>query len=268
MILKANFTESDQVLKADFGEVHIVERGGYEQGYEQGKQDGYTSGYNEGYTKGDSEGYDKGYDIGYDEGFASAPPDYLLSVWQVKFHDINIYGKETLTLNIPYVTNYYEMLAVKRANETVKHLIVNGGDSVTNMGFMLYGVDDHTLKRVTWNCSTSKVTNFAYAFFKAYALEIIDGVPFDFSNANDLSSALSNCKALKEVRIVPQSIKLNFSVRNIPNLSPETRQSITDGLADLTGQTAQTLTVHAEVGVKLTDEQKAVITAKNWILAY
>ena len=51
-------------------------------------------------------------------------------------------------------------------------------------------------------------------------------------------------------------------------LSDETIQSIIDGLADLTEQTTQTITFYATVGAKLTDEQKATITAKNWTLAY
>jgi hypothetical protein len=74
--------------------------------------------------------------------------------------------------------------------------------------------------------------------------------------------------ALRELRVVPLSIKVNFPINYSPNLSPETIQSIIDGLTDLTGQTAQTLTFHKDVGAKLTDEQKATITAKNWILAY
>jgi endonuclease I len=45
-------------------------------------------------------------------------------------------------------------------------------------------------------------------------------------------------------------------------------QSIVDALKDLTGATAQTLTFHADVGGKLTDAQKATITAKNWTLVY
>ena len=52
------------------------------------------------------------------------------------------------------------------------------------------------------------------------------------------------------------------------NLTPETIQSIIDGMADLTGATAQTLTFHKDVGAKLTDAQKATITAKNWTLVY
>jgi hypothetical protein len=45
-------------------------------------------------------------------------------------------------------------------------------------------------------------------------------------------------------------------------------QSIIDHLKDLTGQTPQKLTFHATAGGKLTDVQKAAITAKNWTLVY
>lgn len=52
------------------------------------------------------------------------------------------------------------------------------------------------------------------------------------------------------------------------NLSSASVQSIIDWLADLTGGTAKTLTLHADVGANLTDEQKATVSAKNWTLAY
>ena len=51
-------------------------------------------------------------------------------------------------------------------------------------------------------------------------------------------------------------------------LSDESLQNIVDCLADLTGETTQTLTLYKTVGEKLTDTQKATITAKNWTLAY
>lgn len=51
-------------------------------------------------------------------------------------------------------------------------------------------------------------------------------------------------------------------------LDDETIQSIIDCLADLSGQTAQTLTFHATVGAKLTNAQKATIATKNWTLVY
>jgi hypothetical protein len=34
------------------------------------------------------------------------------------------------------------------------------------------------------------------------------------------------------------------------------------------GASAKTLTLHKDVGAKLTEAQKAEITAKNWILVY
>ena len=59
---------------------------------------------------------------------------------------------------------------------------------------------------------------------------------------------------------------INFS--GAQHLSDASVQSVIDHLKDLTGQTAQTLTFHAAVAAKLTEEQKATITAKNWTLAY
>ena len=108
------------------------------------------------------------------------------------------------------------------------------------------------------------------AFSNLYALETIDGMPLNFSSATS-SSALNgfaNTKSLVDFRVVEQSIKFSFSWVTCLNLSTDTIQSIIDGLADLTGGTAQTLTLHANVGAKLTDEQKATITAKNWTLVY
>ena len=51
-------------------------------------------------------------------------------------------------------------------------------------------------------------------------------------------------------------------------LSVASVQSVIDHLKDLTGQSTQTLTLHATVGIKLTEAQKAAITAKNWTLVY
>ena len=64
------------------------------------------------------------------------------------------------------------------------------------------------------------------------------------------------------------TIGKNISFANSPLLTTASVQSIIDCLKDLTGQTAQTLTFHATVGGKLTDAQKATITAKNWTLVY
>ena len=60
----------------------------------------------------------------------------------------------------------------------------------------------------------------------------------------------------------------NISFKACVNLTTISVQSIIDHLKDLTGLASQTLTFHATVGAKLTEAQKAAITAKNWTLAY
>lgn len=78
-----------------------------------------------------------------------------------------------------------------------------------------------------------------------------------------------NCKALEEINFTADSvIKANISFVNSPLLTPASMDSIIGALKDLTGGTAQTLTLHATAGGKLTQEQKAAITAKNWTLVY
>ena len=73
--------------------------------------------------------------------------------------------------------------------------------------------------------------------------------------------------SLVDVGFVPNTIKYSISFGSCLNLSADSIQSIIDGLADLTGGTAQTLTFHATVKGKLTDQQIATITGKNWSLA-
>lgn len=130
-------------------------------------------------------------------------------------------------------------------------------------------------------------TTFVYACESVEEVVFTDGVRINAANymctnayglqriigAMDMSGNTSNnmwtgCRALVEIRFVPFTIGANIAFRQSAGLSNASIQSIVEGLADLTGQTTQTLTLHADVGAKLTDEQKASVTAKNWTLAY
>ena len=157
-------------------------------------------------------------------------------------------------------------------NTTVEHLTINCPALVADIQQMLFSTtaSDDTLKRVTFNVDTENCNNATNAFAGLRALEIVDGKPLNCSSATVANRAnmFAFCKALKEVRFVANSIKISISFNNCLSLSTDTIQSIIDGLADLTGGTAQTLTLHATVGAKLTDTQKATITAKNWTLVY
>lgn len=91
---------------------------------------------------------------------------------------------------------------------------------------------------------------------------------FDLSGLNALSGISGlffRCYALEEVRFKPNTTYFSVTFGNSSNLSSESIQSIIDGLAIV--DTAQTLTFHKDVKAKLTEEQIATITSKNWTLA-
>lgn len=87
------------------------------------------------------------------------------------------------------------------------------------------------------------------------------------NGVTEFSNTFAYCSALENITI-EGSIDVNISFSSSSKLTIKSMQSIIDHLKDLTGQTTQKLTFHATAGGKLTDVQKAAITAKNWTLVY
>ena len=111
-----------------------------------------------------------------------------------------------------------------------------------------------------------KGTNFTNMFI--YSERIVEIGEMDISNATAVANMFNGCASLQKISFAQGCIKIAINFSSCPLLDDGSIQSIIDGLADLTGATAQTLTLHATVGNKLTDGQKAAITAKNWTLVY
>lgn len=134
---------------------------------------------------------------------------------------------------------------------------------------------------------TANGTNFANMFNQCYAVSIPS---LDFRKAKDLNNlfiysgtieeigemdipnvtnfynAFRNCYGLKRISFVKGCIKCSVSFSSCNLLEDSAIQSIIDGLADLTGQTAQTIGFHTDVLLKLTTVQTDAITAKNWTI--
>ena len=110
-------------------------------------------------------------------------------------------------------------------------------------------------------------THFDNMFFNNRGLQEIGGV-LNLSKAKSAKDMFYLCTELIEVRFVPLSIPalhMNFGFSY--NLSDESIQSIIEGLVDLTGKTTQTVIFHPDVEARMSEEQKAIITSKNWTLA-
>ena len=109
-----------------------------------------------------------------------------------------------------------------------------------------------------------KITKMDYCFYQSTALKSIYGA-LDVSECTAFTYSFF-ASQLRDVEFVPNTIKAAIRF-NSGYLTQASIESIINGLADLTSGTAQTLTLNGW-GSKLTDDQKARITAKNWTLAY
>lgn len=111
--------------------------------------------------------------------------------------------------------------------------------------------------------------NIGYLLYNSQNVREVIG-EFDMSNTqNDVSNyAFLGASALEEIRIKKETLFYSISFTSCSRLSDASRQSIIDGLGDLTGQTARTITFHKDIEAKLTEEQKAQVTSKNWNLAF
>ena len=91
------------------------------------------------------------------------------------------------------------------------------------------------------------------------------------SSTSSLTSTSSyyifyNCTALEDVQLGQDwNMSLRLNVSN--NLTVDSMVAMFNSLKDLTGDTAKTLTLGSTNLAKLTDEQKAIATNKNWTLA-
>ena len=134
------------------------------------------------------------------------------------------------------------------SNSTDVGYIFNGASSLTEAP-LIDATNSKSVDRLFNQCASlkkasvifpeNKITAYTNAFQQCVALE-----DFTAYGVIDFPLSLSTCKKLT-----------NASV-----------QSIIDCLKDLTGQTTQTVQFHSDVVLKLTDEQFATITAKNWTI--
>ena len=132
--------------------------------------------------------------------------------------------------------------------------------NVTNMNSMFSNCSSLTTIPLL---DTSKVTNMSYMFSSCYSLTSIPQL--DTSNVTNMNSMFSNCSRIEEIHMI--NMKVNFDIHYSTKFTREALLEIINNCYDLTtlGKTA-TLTMGSTNLAKLTEEDKAIATAKGWTL--
>lgn len=122
-----------------------------------------------------------------------------------------------------------------------------------------------------WGCKI--ITNISNAFDGCTGLTSLDLSGWDLSNVTGTSSTFYYCKSLTNLKF-GNNIKKNFELKHSTNLTVDSLMSIIEGLYDFTsnGETPNSSS-QGKIGfgttnlAKLSDEQKAIATAKGWTLS-
>lgn len=163
-------------------------------------------------------------------------------------------------------TNYYYTFAGKGWTDDTfnpKYPIVASSGSSAGMG-MFY--DCSGITRIPVPIEVASGVSIQAMFSACSKLQTITLLKLGGNN-NITSNSFNGLYALENITF-DGYIEKSVTFPQSGKLTDASVQNIIDHLADLTGKTAQTLTFYATVGEKLTEEQKAAITAKNWTLVY
>lgn len=215
----------------------------------------------------------KVYQAGFDDGAATGGgggEDALQYAERATFPWLNKFGKKEIEIYIPNVRVGNSMFVPSESNTTVEHITLIGGDEPTLVGIdTMFNMNwlGGPLKHITFDIDFSNVKTSSSWFNNHSAIVTIDGRPLNFSSLTN-TLTFSYLSLLEYIRFAPATMKQSLNMSACKSLSNESIQSVIDGLADLTGAGAKTLTFHADVGNKLTQAQKDAISAKNWTLAY
>lgn len=211
--------------------------------------------------------YKAGYEKGKSEGGGSGLGDVMISnLTHIRFGDDDWLEGDTLELYAPKLNNLATSFYF--TPKKLKCLTITSNTPITMATDTFYqGENKSTLEKIVFNCDFSKCTSFARFSLKHINLKSVEGTPMDFSSATQIGGIFNYAYALEHLRIAPNTVKVRISFDTNSRLDDATIQSIIDGLADLTGGTAQTLALHANVKARLTEEQLAAITGKNWTIA-
>ena len=217
---------------------------------------------------GEIKSYDEGYDAGYDDGYEHGGDKtrYMKNLqYMYRFAEFPTgYELDLTVADTSYTKEMGSFAQAATGLKSVKLSFVNKGTAVS-ANYAFAGISStavDTLEVVDISGMGCTFSSLAGTFQSQKVLRKIIGA-IDLTGCINCNSAFYGCRALEEIEFKQCTISKSIDFGDSPNLSETATQSIVDGFADMTGQTAITLTVRKTVGEKMTPTQKATLTAKN-----
>lgn len=214
----------------------------------------------------------------------SSLPKVKVSSLRVSNNCINDEGRwegEQL-IDTSEVTTFNEVF---ENNKKIIHLNASNWNTsnLTSINLMFFSCSK--LKHInTYGWNTTNLVKTGRPFSLANNVEIIDFRTWDATKMSNLTNdanglffglgkLLSLIGGVKIEEVISNNItalknaSVNIVLSNSTNLDRASLRALINGLADLTGQTAKTLTLGTKLIAKLTEEDIAIATAKNWTIA-
>ena len=187
----------------------------------------------------------------------------------------NLTTLDLSSFNTAAVTNMMYMFS-SCSNLTTLDLSSFNTSAVTDMINMFYVCTKLTTLDLS-SFNTSAVTSMGSMFFGCTKLTTLDLSSFNTSAVTDMSYMFDNCTNLttiigthtleevqagtvKAMKGTKKSLNLSYS----PLLERASILALFYGLADLTGNTKQTISLHATAKARLTADDIKIATDKNW----
>lgn len=256
---------------------------GYEDGYEKGKAEGAPEDLNDVLTAQEEKLAElsaildtkvDGYDSGFEDGKKAEYDAFWDSLQNYGNRSNYTYffrccGNEYINTKYPIIdTQIYGIFAECPNLKGILCDVVPKDEYFTSLYIAF--ANSTLLEEINFDIPVKgEASAFNSTFVNCYKLKTIKKIILDGSQYSWVA-CFANCYVLENITFegdikAGTSSLLSFAQSNL--LSNASVQSIIDHLFDYSGSTARTLQLHADVKARMTDAQKAQITAKNWNLA-
>lgn len=178
------------------------------------------------------------------------------------------------TANTTYYLMFYSCNALEEINLSGWDFSHLSGNSASVIQYFAYGCPK--LRKITCtNCTpmanqvNDSSASYGYIYYNNYLLKELDSSWMNMSLFKGTATSLYAFRGLNGLVdfIPPTNITKSFWIKESYFLSKASILRIFNNLVDLTGKTAQTLSIGTVNLAKLTDAEKAIATGKNWTLA-